>query len=219
MISEITLENLLPEVFAADPATSRVADSQIWRTTLTLGRGADVLVAAESGTGKSSLCSFLYGIRTDYRGRILFDGEDIARFSRSHWCCLRTRALAWLPQEMRLFPELSALDNIMIKNRLTDRLSGSEIMQMMEALEIDHKASSAAGLLSVGQQQRVAIIRAVAQPFDFLILDEPVSHLDERNNRAVAALVGARARAEGAAVIATSVGNHLLLDSPTLLKL
>lgn len=219
MIQKITLDNLLPEVFAAVDAGATVQGSQIWRTTLEIGRGADLLIEAESGTGKSSLCSFIYGMRTDYRGRILFDGEDIAGFTVERWCQLRTRSLGWLPQEMRLFPELTALENILVKNRLTDRLTGAEIRLMMQRLEIDNKAASPAGLLSIGQQQRVAVIRAVAQPFDFLILDEPVSHLDHRNNLAVASLVAERARAEEASVIATSVGNQLELESPTLLKL
>lgn len=217
MVSEITLDGLLPEVFAGTDAAPR--PSEVWRRRVTIRRGDDLLIQAESGTGKSSLCSYVYGARTDYRGRILFDGADIAGFDTARWCELRRRSLAWLPQEMRLFAELTVMENILIKNRLTDRLSGAEITDMLVALEIDDKAHTPAGLLSVGQQQRVAVIRAVAQPFDFLILDEPVSHLDRRNNEAVAALVTGRARAEGGSVIATSVGNHLALGSPTILNL
>ncbi len=217
MVSEIVLDNLLPEVFAGPDAAPR--PSGVWRQRLTIRRGDDLLVQAESGTGKSSLCSYIYGARTDYRGRILFDGDDIRTFGTARWCDLRCRSLAWLPQEMRLFAELSVMENIMIKNRLTDRLTATEIHAMLERLEIDDKADTPAGLLSVGQQQRAAIIRAVAQPFDFLILDEPVSHLDRRNNEAVAALVCERARAEGGSVIATSVGNHLAIDATIVLDL
>ncbi len=72
-----------------------------------------------------------------------------------------------------------------------------------------------AGQLSVGQQQRVAIVRALCQPFNFLLLDEPVSHLDERNNAAVARIIETEARENHAAVIATSVGNKIQLPFTT----
>ncbi len=74
-------------------------------------------------------------------------------------------------------------------------------------------------LLSVGQQQRVAIIRALCQPFDFLLIDEPVSHLDARNNTIAATLIQEEAEANGATVIATSVGNKINLPVTSTLLL
>ena len=79
----------------------------------------------------------------------------------------------------------------------------------------DYKASK----LSVGQQQRVALIRSLCQPFDFLLLDEPVSHLDEANNRLAASIILSEARRREAAVIATSVGNPLLIEADIRLRL
>ena len=114
---------------------------------------------------------------------------------------------------MRLFPELTALENIEIKNRLTSRFTRKEIIGMLERLEIGHKADQRAARLSIGQQQRVAIVRTLCQPFDFIFLDEPVSHLDSRNNAIAAALIAEHAKANGAAIISTSVGNPLLLDT------
>ena len=65
----------------------------------------------------------------------------------------------------------------------------------------------------------MAIVRALCQPFDFVLLDEPVSHLDARNNAAAAAMIEREAGAQGAAIVATSVGNHLALTDYTLIKL
>ncbi len=137
MIETITLDNLLPEVFAGAENQPPVSTSGVWMRQLELRRGRRVLVAAESGTGKSSMCSYIYGARSDYRGRILFDGTDIRTLTPARWCELRRRSLAWLPQEMRLFPELSVIDNILIKNRLTDRYSEPELRAMLARLEID----------------------------------------------------------------------------------
>lgn len=212
-IETITLDNVLPRVFVGSEHDSPVRDSQVWLRHLTLRRDVGAyLVEAESGTGKSSLCSFVYGNRRDYTGRIFFDDRDLASLSVGEWCEIRRRHIALLPQEMRLFPELTALENIQIKNRLTDACSEAEIRRRLEALEIGHKADTPAALLSIGQQQRVAIVRALCQPFDFLILDEPVSHLDRRNNLIVAEIIAQAAREADAAVITTSVGNPLLLS-------
>ena len=75
------------------------------------------------------------------------------------------------------------------------------------------------GKMSVGQQQRVGIIRALCQPFDFILLDEPVSHLDSRNNLIAARIIAEEADRQGAGIISTSVGNPLLLEDALTLKL
>ena len=211
MISNISLKNVLPRVFAGSERELPVKDSQVWLRELDFTAPNSYLIEAESGTGKSSLCSYIYGNRHDYSGEILFDGENIRTFSISQWCELRTRAIALLPQEMRLFPELTVKENILIKNRLTDFKTESEILEMLRRLEISEKTNQLVSRLSVGQQQRVAIVRALCQPFDFLILDEPVSHLDERNNTRVSSLIADEVKSQSASIIATSVGNKISL--------
>lgn len=220
MIENIELNRVLPQVFRGSEKEAPVKDSELWlRESVVFSRGHNYIIEAESGTGKSSLCAFIYGSRRDYEGRILFDGQDAAALSIDRWCELRRRSLAYLPQEMRLFPELTVMENVMIKNRLTDFRSGDEIRRMLLRLEIEGKAGERAGRLSVGQQQRAAIIRALCQPFDFILIDEPVSHLDARNNQAVASLIAEEAGRQGAAVIATSVGNKIRLEEFELMRL
>ena len=94
-----------------------------------------------------------------------------------------------------------------------------EIRSLFERLGVADRADRPAGKLSIGQQQRVAIIRTVCQPCDFFLLDEPVSHLDETNNRIVADIITEEAARTGAAVIATSVGNNLDIAVEEALKL
>lgn len=219
MIQEITLRQTLPRVFEGMEHDSPVRDSHIWLQEVSFTRGGFYLIEAESGTGKSSLCSFIYGSRGDYRGTIEFDGTEIRNNSIDRWCELRTHSLAYLPQEMQLFPELTVEENIEIKNHLTRHRSPQWIRRTLERLEIGHKLRVPAALLSVGQQQRVAIVRALCQPFDFLLIDEPVSHLDARNNDMVASLIAEEAQAQGAAVIATSVGNKINLAFQSVIKL
>lgn len=211
IIDSIRLQQVLPKVFEGAESDMPICNSQVWKHDLVLRRGEYYLIEAESGTGKSSLCSYIYGLRDDYLGQIFFDNHDIRNLDIAEWSDIRRRNLALVPQEMRLFPELTAMENVLIKNRLTYYLKQDEIVSLFERLEIGDKIDQPVGRMSIGQQQRVAIIRSLAQPFDFILLDEPVSHLDERNNHAVAQLIVEYAQRQGAAIVSTSVGNPLLL--------
>ncbi|MDO4511345.1 MAG: ATP-binding cassette domain-containing protein [Bacteroidales bacterium] len=214
-MQNIQLLNTLPAVFAG-----REEDrSEVWLRNVTFERGKHYLISAESGTGKSSLCAYIYGYRIDYSGQMLFDGQDIRSLSVPQWCEVRKRHIAYLPQDLRLFPELTAMENIQLKNRLTGHKTDQEIIAYFERLGIPEKVNSPLGKLSIGQQQRVAIIRTLCQPADFILLDEPVSHLDEANNAIVAQMVMEEAKRQGAGIISTSVGNNVLITVDKELKL
>ena len=211
----IVLNNTLPRVFAGQDGIH----SDVWQQNITLERSKRYLISAESGTGKSSMCSYIYGYRQDYSGVIAFDGQDIRTLTIAQWCDIRQRHIAYLPQDMRLFGELTAMENVELKNGLTGFKSREEIRRLFEALGIADKEDSLASKLSIGQQQRVAIIRTLCQPCDFIMLDEPVSHLDNENNRIVADIITQEAVRQGAGIIATSVGNHLQMDVDKIFNL
>lgn len=214
-IQRISLENMLPRVFVNET----IPPSEIWRKTISFNRGENYLIEAASGGGKSSLCAYIYGARTDFEGQLMFDGKNTADFTITEWQDLRRTSLAFLPQELSLFPELSAIENIRLKNSLTNHASDRQIRDWMEELGIAFRADYPVGRMSIGQQQRVAIIRSLCQPFDFILLDEPVSHLDEENNRIAASMIKREASRQGASIISTSVGNPLLLESAINLSL
>ncbi len=215
MITTISIEHALPRVFVSE----KIPASDVWQTSLTLKRAERYLIEAASGGGKSSLCAYIFGARTDYEGRILFNQTDVAGFSIEKWQEIRRRHIAYLPQELSLFPELTAWENIQLKNRLTSHVPDSRIEEWMEMIGIAARRDYPCGRMSIGQQQRVAIIRSICQPFDFILLDEPVSHLDEENNRIAARMISEEANRQGAAIVSTSVGNPLLLADPIRLSL
>ncbi|MBR1594445.1 MAG: ATP-binding cassette domain-containing protein [Alloprevotella sp.] len=204
-MNTISLQNTLPEVFAARTDVR----SDVWRQELTFEKGRSYLVEAQSGTGKSSLCSYLTGQRRDYQGTILFDGHDIRSLGVSDWVETRQKHLSHMYQELRLFPELTAMENVQIKNRLTAWKEERDINAWFDALGIGDKKGAKVGRMSFGQQQRVALIRALVQPFDFLILDEPISHLDDENARTMAEILLAEVGKQEAGLIVTSIGKHM----------
>ena len=128
------------------------------------------------------------------------------------WTEIRKKHIAFLFQELRLFPELTAWENVQIKNDITKFKTEKEIKEWFEKLGISDKLESKVGRMSFGQQQRVAMIRALVQPFDFILADEPISHLDDKNSEAMAEIMMNEARRQGAGIIVTSIGKHMELN-------
>ena len=166
-MDKIGLRQVLPDVFADNPPVG----SEIWRRDVTFDKGRVYLVEAASGSGKSSFCGYLYGYRRDYSGTILFDDRDIRELSVGEWSGLRCRSLAMMFQGLRLFPELSAVDNVRLKNNLTGRRSEAEIAWLFEALGIAEKRETSVSKLSFGQQQRVALARTLTQSPSIILAD------------------------------------------------
>lgn len=162
-------------------------------------RGGKYMVCARSGHGKTSLLNFIYGTSLDYDGTIDY-GEPVASpFS------LRLRHLSYLFQDLCLFPELTALENVQLKNNLTRHKSDADLRAMLSAVLPAAKMHQPLRTLSLGQRQRVAAVRALCQPFEFLLMDEPFSHLDRASSEAVAALVLNEVESQSAGLIVTAL--------------
>lgn len=214
-MESITFHSVLPQVFAQQPDLQ----SEIWNKDVTFEKGHLYLIEADSGKGKSTFCSYILGYRHDYVGEVRFDDRDTRGFKVVEWVEIRKRHVAFLFQELRLFPELSAYENVKIKNDLAGGKSREEILDWFGRLGIADKVDQKVGLMSFGQQQRVAMMRALVQPFDFILADEPISHLDDNNSRIMGQILMEEARKQGAGVIVTSIGKHIDLDYERTLRL
>lgn len=207
-MERIILKQTLPEVFA----DGKPIESDIWHKEVCFERGSTTLVRAASGTGKSSLLSYLFGYRQDYHGMVFFDDTNIRQLVNKDWTKIRKNEISIMFQELRLFDELSAMDNIAVKNMLTHHKSRKEVEAWFERLGIADKMNTPVNRLSYGQRQRVAFMRALCQPFHFILLDEPISHLDEVNSKAIAELLQEEVSTQGAGVVVTSLGHQLSLS-------
>jgi ABC transporter, ATP-binding protein len=214
-MDKIQFNSVIPKVFSQLPSL----ESEVWNTDITFEKGHLYLIEADSGKGKSTFCSYIVGYRHDYSGQVLFDGQDTKNYKVNQWVDMRKYHISHLFQELRLFPELTAFENVQIKNNLTHFKSENQIKAWFEALGIEEKLDVKVGLLSFGQQQRVAMIRALVQPFDFILADEPISHLDDKNSEIMGKIMLDEAQAQGAGVIVTSIGKHMNLNYERIFKL
>ena len=201
---QIDLINVMPK-----PLESiQHGEKSIWGSHVTLHPGKKIVLDASSGKGKSTFTSTVFGIRDDYSGRIEYDKRDIKTFSVDEWTEIRKNKIAVVFQDLQLFLKLSVRENLLLKNSLSDTFTETELKILLEKLEIDDKWNQECGLLSMGQQQRVAIIRSLAQPFDWLLMDEPFSHLDVENTTRCLSIISDQTNAQNAGFVITTLGNH-----------
>jgi putative ABC transport system ATP-binding protein len=174
---QLQFRRLLPEYFEEDNTDS----SDIWGKEIVFNKGEMLKIVAPSGSGKTSLIHFLYGIRKEYIGDIFYDEKNISGFQTEDFSRYRRDHLSIVFQDLRLFPEQTVFENIEIKRQLNPFHPPEKIKEMAERLGIGNKSGAKCRICSFGEQQRIAIIRALMQPYDFLLLDEPFSHLDKAN--------------------------------------
>lgn len=163
--------------------------SQVWKSKLPLESPQLIHIMAASGQGKSSLVQILYGLHHQYQGNYSIDGKSAKDIPIEAWCELRAQKLSIVFQDLQLLPQQTAFDNIDIKRQLHEFYPLGKIKEMAEQLGVSHTLQRPVQTLSYGERQRIAIIRALMQPFSWLFLDEPFSHLDENNTLKAAALI------------------------------
>lgn len=219
MINRIKLTNVTPNVFVGSPPEGGPSD--VWGVELVFEKGKSYLIEAASGRGKSSFCAYLFALRYDYQGKIEWLDEKDCPLLLDEQIIdqLRCRGIGMMFQEHRLFPELTALENVLLKNSLTNFATEEEICQMLSQLGLANKLNVPCAKLSFGQQQRVAFVRLLCQPADFLFLDEPVSHLDMENAEIMSEMLRNYQAKSRAGIIITSIGHRMPYPYDLLLKL
>jgi len=199
----ILLKDVKPEPIFDVP---KKISSDIWAIDCAFKKGKRYLITAPSGKGKSTLLHLIYGLRNDYSGAIEIEEKVVRDFKPDDWSELRQSKISIVFQDLRLFLNLTALENIQLKNELVPHKSEEEIISMAKKLGVEALLNKVSKTLSYGQRQRIAIIRALCQPFDFLLLDEPFSHLDEANIAIASTLIKQELESQNAALLLVSLG-------------
>jgi ABC-type lipoprotein export system ATPase subunit len=187
-------------------------NSNVFNTEGVFQKGKKYLVTAPSGKGKSTFLHLIYGLRNDYEGDIFTSEKNIRQLTPDAWAELRQKQFAIVFQDLRLFLNLTGLENIKIKQDLTGTPSVSEVEKWIDRLGLAKVIHQKCETLSYGQRQRVAIIRALCQPFDYLFLDEPFSHLDKENIKIASDLILERCNMYNAGLIMVSLGDTYFFD-------
>lgn len=194
---QLHIGQLLPVYFQ----NKDVSTSEVWNKDLLIQKGDLVKIIAPSGSGKTSLMNFLYGMRGDYTGSVRYDNKNIRELSFEELASFRKDHLSIVFQDLRLFPDRTVEENLEIKRQLNPYHPPAMIREMATRLGIGDKLQSTMSTCSYGEQQRTAIIRSLLQPFDILLLDEPFSHLDNNNAEKAMQLMLEEAKKREATII------------------
>ena len=205
---QITLQQLVP-VPLKEKFIQRKSD--VWNTNVSFKKGEWIKIKAPSGTGKTTLIHTLYKLRNDYEGAMLWNDINLKQITGDDLAQLRQQELSIIFQDMRLFGHLTAKENIELNRVLQKPFYESNMIEAMAArLGITHILQQKAELCSYGEQQRIAIVRALIQPFTWLFMDEPFSHLDLENTAKAVLLIAEECEKRNAGFILTDLDedNH-----------
>lgn len=166
---------------------------------LTIREQEVVSIVGQSGSGKSTLLHLFSGIDVPTSGRIMFAGRDINRLSEKDRSTMRLRDIGFVFQFFNLIPNLTALDNALLPAVLTKQSSKRRdfAMELLDRVGMKEKMNSLPSHLSGGEQQRVAIVRALMNNPKVLFADEPTGNLDSRTGDSIMALLLSCAKESG----------------------
>ncbi len=189
--------------------------------TLTVGKGSFTLFHGPSGSGKTTLIGLLGTMDRPSRGRIHIEGRDTTAFSDVARCRFRRRRVGFVFQAFHLIEKFSAWENVavpLVPLDLTHRERRRKALELLDRLGLSDRADHLPGELSGGEQQRVAMARALINNPDILILDEPTSNIDAETVASVMELLG-ELKAEGKTIIASSHDRDLVQSADRVFEL
>lgn len=194
---QILLQEVVPSYFEK----SNISNSEIWGKEIAFNKGEHIHIVAPSGSGKTSLIHFIYGLRREYQGKIFCNEYEIKSGSLEKLSLLRQKTISIIFQDLRLFQDQTVINNLELKRQLNPYHPPEKINEMALRLGIETKLDKIAKTCSYGEQQRIAVIRSLLQPFDFLLLDEPFSHLDDNNRLKAIELIKEECKQRNASMI------------------
>jgi len=142
-------------------------------------------VCGPSGAGKSTLLHLLGGLESPDRGEILWKGESTRGWDRSRWAIWRRRAVGFVFQSYHLIPELTVEENVRLPARLAGVQLGEKWEDLLDEVGMTLRRDHLPAELSGGEQQRVAVARALVLEPDLILADEPTGNLDAASASAV----------------------------------
>lgn len=165
--------------------TKSFGDLQVLKgVNLTINKGEVISIVGSSGAGKTTLLQLIGTLDKPTSGTIRFNGEDLGRLSNKRLAAFRNRHIGFVFQFHQLLPEFTALENIVIPALIAGRKKSeaeSEAMQLLQVMGLEERAHHKPAEMSGGENQRVAVARALINHPDVVLADEPSGSLDTKN--------------------------------------
>lgn len=149
---------------------------------LKIQKGDFALIKGPSGCGKSTLLFTLGGLLNPSSGAVRISDVDFYALTETKRLQFRSQAIGFVFQSYYLIPYLTIMENIMILNKVQGlNVTKEEVIQLAEQLNFDHRLKHKPSEMSIGEKQRVSLVRALAIKPDIILADEPTGNLDPEN--------------------------------------
>ena len=202
--------------FVATGSTQLVLDS----VNLTVQPGEFLAITGSSGSGKSTLLSVLAGIDRATSGAVFLDGRDITRLDEDQLAPIRNRLIGFVFQSFHLIPSLNVIENIMFPAELlADPDARKKAQSLMDKVGLSSRSGNFPRQLSGGEQQRVAICRAVINEPKIIFADEPTGNLDSANSDGVLGLLTTLQKEKGASLIMATHSMKIAATADRIVKI
>ena len=193
--------------------------SQLWGKEIEFISEKNYVVYSESGKGKTTFSNFCIGVRKDYSGELMLNKTLVNQIDLNRWSTIRSKKVAYVPQNLQLLENHTIWENLLIKNDLTKFKSNKEIYHLLEVFGISDIKNKKTKETSLGQQQRTALIRALIQPFETILMDEPFSHLDSQNISIATNEILKACKQQNANFILTSLSKQTPFDNVSTVQI
>ncbi|PWU06272.1 MAG: ABC transporter [Verrucomicrobia bacterium] len=151
--------------------------------------GEAIFIRGASGAGKTTLLYTLAGLERPEAGQVLFEGTSLYEIHSNQLTRLRNARMGFVFQSYFLLPELTALENILLPALIAGRRPEASARELLDKVQLSHRAHHLPAELSGGEQQRVAIARALINGPGVLFADEPTGNLDSRTGESIIELL------------------------------
>jgi len=172
------------------PLSKGVEVPALKRVDLKIFKGDFIAIIGPSGSGKSTLMNIIGLLDTPTKGEVLFEGKNIAQFSEYELARLRSQTIGFVFQQFNLLPHLTVIENVTLPCAFTQNLEGHlQAEKVLTQVGLLERKTHRPNQLSGGEQQRIAIARALINNAEILIADEPTGNLDSKTGELVMELL------------------------------
>lgn len=188
--------------------------------TIDIARGEFVVIAGSSGSGKTTLLSVLSGIDRPDSGSVEISGRDITHLSENQLAPLRNGLIGFVFQAFHLIPSLNALENVMFPAELRkDPQARDKAEKLLDSVGLKDRWKNFPEQLSGGEQQRVAICRALINSPEILFADEPTGNLDSENSQGIISLLVTLSREQHTTLVIATHSRSLAQQADRVIQL
>lgn len=190
--------------------------------TLDIARGEMIAIVGASGAGKSTLLHMLGTLDRPTSGRVLFDGQDVFGLSEEAQAEFRNKRIGFVFQFHHLLPEFTALENTFLPALIQDRPAEEaqkEAAQLLSDVGLGERLHHKPGELSGGEQQRVAVARALMQRPNLVLADEPTGNLDTHTGDSLFALLRQLNKARGTTFVIVTHNDKLSAQADRIVRM